>query len=337
MKSFQTQTHYELLEVSVGASAADVRAAFDRLSALYADDQVALYGLIDAAQASALRARLHEAAEVLSDDDRRDAYDRSIGLPPRERPHAVEPPPRVAPRAPSVSTGPAATSSAAWAGSFSYVSAPPAPPPTAPPPVVLTVPAPRVLAPLPTPPPLVPLPPVRQLPHVEPRASVPPVIASPAASPPAARPSATPPPLAPAEAAPPPIVIEAIVPPAPIDETPRLADDAIVTLVPARAPSREFRVEPKVKPYEVPDGVEFNGDLLRQVRMARGLSMAQLSDRTRISARHLENVEGDRYDALPATVYLRGILMNLARELGLDGLRVSKSYLTFVEAHRSKG
>lgn len=111
-----------------------------------------------------------------------------------------------------------------------------------------------------------------------------------------------------------------------------------MAIVPARAtPVREFKIEPRPRPYEVPPDVEFNGDLLRQVRMARGLSLAQLADRTRIGAKHLENVENDRYDALPATVYLRGILMNLARELGLDGLRVSKSYLAFVDAHRSKG
>jgi cytoskeletal protein RodZ len=84
-------------------------------------------------------------------------------------------------------------------------------------------------------------------------------------------------------------------------------------------------------------GWQINGDLLKQVRMAKGLSLIQVAERTRIGVKHLENVEGDRYDALPAAVYLRGILMNLARELGLDGLRVSKSYLTFVEAHRSKG
>ncbi|MFZ5442935.1 MAG: helix-turn-helix domain-containing protein [Myxococcota bacterium] len=119
---------------------------------------------------------------------------------------------------------------------------------------------------------------------------------------------------------------------------PRLSDEVEVAIVPARAtPVREFKIEPRPRPYEVPPDVEFNGDLLRQVRMARGLSLAQLADRTRIGAKHLENVENDRYDALPATVYLRGILMNLARELGLDGLRVSKSYLAFVDAHRSKG
>ena len=40
---------------------------------------------------------------------------------------------------------------------------------------------------------------------------------------------------------------------------------------------------------------------------------------------------------LPANVYLRGILMSVARELGLDGLRVARSYLQFVDAHRLKG
>jgi hypothetical protein len=117
----------------------------------------------------------------------------------------------------------------------------------------------------------------------------------------------------------------------------RHSDDAEVSIVPARATPREYRAEPRPRPYEVPAGVEFNGDLLRQVRMARGLTLLQLSERTRISVRHLENVEGDRYEALPAPVYLRGILMNLARELGLDGLRVSRSYLAFVDARRAKG
>lgn len=83
----------------------------------------------------------------------------------------------------------------------------------------------------------------------------------------------------------------------------------------------------KVKPPELPEGAEFNGELLRRIREARGLSLQQVGDRTRISRMHLENVEADRYEYLPATVYLRGILMNIARELMLDPLKVAKSYL----------
>jgi hypothetical protein len=86
---------------------------------------------------------------------------------------------------------------------------------------------------------------------------------------------------------------------------------------------------------EIPPEAEFNGELLRQVRESYGLSLQQVSERTRITRIHLENVEADRYEYLPATVYLRGILVNLARELRLDPARVSKSYL--LVAQRAQG
>jgi cytoskeletal protein RodZ len=78
---------------------------------------------------------------------------------------------------------------------------------------------------------------------------------------------------------------------------------------------------------ELPPDVEFNGELLRRVREARGLTLVQVAERTRIGRAHLEKVEADRYADLPPPVYLRGILVSLARELKLDATRVSKSYM----------
>jgi cytoskeletal protein RodZ len=92
----------------------------------------------------------------------------------------------------------------------------------------------------------------------------------------------------------------------------------------------------RLKSIDIPPDADFNGELLRRVRELRSLTLHEVADRTRISARHLENVEADRYEALPATVYLRGILMNIARELGLDPLRVSRSYLGLVAAASKK-
>ena len=77
-----------------------------------------------------------------------------------------------------------------------------------------------------------------------------------------------------------------------------------------------------------------NGELLRQLREARGLSLQLLSDRTRISRAHLENVEADRYPLLPPTVYLRGILVSLARELRVEPQWVARSYLALVAARQ---
>ncbi|RKG87509.1 helix-turn-helix domain-containing protein [Corallococcus terminator] len=104
-------------------------------------------------------------------------------------------------------------------------------------------------------------------------------------------------------------------------------DSAIATAESALAQVAARVRDARPRGVDIPADAEFNGELLRRVREARSLSIQQLADRTRISVRHLENVEADRYTALPPPVYLRGILMNLARELGLDPLRVSKSYL----------
>jgi hypothetical protein len=87
----------------------------------------------------------------------------------------------------------------------------------------------------------------------------------------------------------------------------------------------------KPRPVDIPEGAVFNGALLKRVREARGLTLQVVSERTRIGVRHLENLEGDKYATLPAAVYLRGMLMSLSRELGIDGLKVSKSYLSLVE------
>jgi cytoskeletal protein RodZ len=67
--------------------------------------------------------------------------------------------------------------------------------------------------------------------------------------------------------------------------------------------------------------------VLRQVREGRGLSIQQIAERTKVTRHHIENIEAERFGALPAPVYLRGILVAIARELRLDGQRVARSYL----------
>jgi ribosome-binding protein aMBF1 (putative translation factor) len=122
-----------------------------------------------------------------------------------------------------------------------------------------------------------------------------------------------------------------------LNEAQQLAQEsAIATAEAALAQVSAKAREPRPKPVELPPNTEFNGELLRRVRESRGLSLQQLAERTRISSKHIENVEADRYNLLPQTVYLRGMLMSLARELTLDPLRVSKSYLALVTAPKKK-
>ena len=85
-------------------------------------------------------------------------------------------------------------------------------------------------------------------------------------------------------------------------------------------------VEPP-RPFVPPEGAAWTGELIRQAREARGLTVAQLSDRTKLSRQHIELVEAERFADLPVAVYLRGIVMCIARELRLDGQKVARSYL----------
>ena len=85
-------------------------------------------------------------------------------------------------------------------------------------------------------------------------------------------------------------------------------------------------VEPQ-RPFVPPEGAEWTGELIRRAREARGLSVAQMAERTKLSRLQIESVEAENFGQLPVTAYLRGIVMCIARELRLDGQKVARSYL----------
>jgi hypothetical protein len=340
MKPFEQQTYYELLDLPPSASAADIREAHSRALEMYAPDSVAVYAIEDPRRLEALRAHITEAMEMLTDEDLRREYDQSLGLPPRERERAAALQAAAQGDLSVRSEGARGAASRLFARvaspqagfSISYVGLSPVPffapsqlvpsgvehtaePPATPEPTA-SAPARAVPAQVPE--------------HPEPAPSGAPAAASAAAAVVAARPS--PEPVAPPEsAAGAPEVAAA--PPAP-------AEESALALLPPRP--REPRAseprsdEQRPRAPELPPDAEFNGEVLRRVRESRGLSLRVLADRTKIGTRHLENVEADRYEALPTSVYLRGILMSLARELGLDPLRVSKSYLTLASKPRGR-
>jgi len=60
------------------------------------------------------------------------------------------------------------------------------------------------------------------------------------------------------------------------------------------------------------------GEALRRARDARGLSLEQAAQDTRISLRFLEALEDEQFDELPAPVYVRGFTRSYANYLGVD-------------------
>ena len=143
-----------------------------------------------------------------------------------------------------------------------------------------------------------------------------------------------------------------VVPAAPPAEVPAPAASAPAVVVPAAPPvpatppfAAVAPAAPEPPPAArtpdkaiFPEGTRWTGEMLRRAREGRGLTVVALAELTKITRHHIDNVEQDRFDKLPAPVYLRGIVLSLARELRLDGQKVARSYLEHMAAvlHDSK-
>jgi flagellar biosynthesis protein FlhG len=78
---------------------------------------------------------------------------------------------------------------------------------------------------------------------------------------------------------------------------------------------------------EIGPDTEFTGALLRKVRESQGIELIEISSRTKISRSHLVALEEEVYDDLPAIVYVRGFVTELAKYLRLDPAQVQRTYL----------
>jgi curved DNA-binding protein CbpA len=304
MNPYQTQNYFELLEVPPTASLDEIRAAYERQQALYAADSVALYVLDDPGQVEALRQLLVEALDILTDEDLRAEYHKQLGLPPPVAPAPPAPAAAVpAPAQEAAAAAPVASQAAASQAAAFQAAAPPAA-------VAAGTEAPATAEAA------APTAPAEAL-----QAAAAPAVAQQAATL-RALPSHEEPARTPAPA------------PAAEEAAAALAEPTAsgLTAVGRAGPGRDTRP----RHVEITPESEFSGELLRRLREARGWTLQQMADRTRISSRHLENIEADRYAALPATVYLRGMLMSLAKELGQEPARVSRSYMDLV-ARLGKG
>jgi len=78
---------------------------------------------------------------------------------------------------------------------------------------------------------------------------------------------------------------------------------------------------------EISAETEFTGRLLRKVREAQGIELADISKQTKIALAHLKALENEAFSELPALVYTRGFVQQLAKYLKLDPTQVSRTYL----------
>lgn len=72
------------------------------------------------------------------------------------------------------------------------------------------------------------------------------------------------------------------------------------------------------------------GAWLRREREARDVSLGEIADFTKVSRTHLQALEQERFDLLPAPVFAKGFLRSYAQYVGLDPDQVVNSYLSAV-------
>lgn len=71
----------------------------------------------------------------------------------------------------------------------------------------------------------------------------------------------------------------------------------------------------------------YSGGLLRAVREAKGITLQEVADSTRISVRYLEAIEGDAHDRLPSATFVKGYVREVSRLLKLDEESVVTGYM----------
>jgi len=127
-------------------------------------------------------------------------------------------------------------------------------------------------------------------------------------------------------------------------------DDAVAEAVglavrpePAPIPEEPVPEPPSALPRELAafdeaeedEDAPWGGARLRRSRVVRGLEIDDVARVTKINPTYLRFLEEERFDDLPAVVYVRGFVAAYARHLGLDAGRVSRSYVSRCEEHRS--
>ncbi|HWT12369.1 MAG TPA: RodZ domain-containing protein [Allosphingosinicella sp.] len=66
------------------------------------------------------------------------------------------------------------------------------------------------------------------------------------------------------------------------------------------------------------------GERLHEAREAKGLSLEDVASQTRIPVRHLQHIEREEWDALPAITYCVGFVRSYANIVGLDGAELGR-------------
>jgi curved DNA-binding protein CbpA len=78
---------------------------------------------------------------------------------------------------------------------------------------------------------------------------------------------------------------------------------------------------------EIRTAEEYPGSFIQKVRLYKNITLDQISESVKVSRSYLLAIESNNFSSLPAPVFVRGFLVQIAKILGLDPNKVTTSYM----------
>lgn len=76
------------------------------------------------------------------------------------------------------------------------------------------------------------------------------------------------------------------------------------------------------------------GEILKNTREAKGITIEQVAEATSIRVLYLEAIESEQFNQVPGEVYLKGFIRNYANYIGLNGPAMVEKYKEQVESSK---
>lgn len=92
---------------------------------------------------------------------------------------------------------------------------------------------------------------------------------------------------------------------------------------------------PLLDHLDADEGGEYDGARLRRTRLRHGVELEEIAGVTKVNPTYLRFIEEERFEDLPAPVYVRGFVMGYASCVGLDPKRVAASYMPRYEERKA--
>ncbi|HEX8288515.1 MAG TPA: helix-turn-helix domain-containing protein [Pyrinomonadaceae bacterium] len=78
------------------------------------------------------------------------------------------------------------------------------------------------------------------------------------------------------------------------------------------------------------------GEKLRQAREARGISISEVAEQTRISPHYIELIENDDYRTLPGGIFNKGFVKSYAKFIGIDEAEALQDYSQLISSQSNE-